>query len=60
MNMGKAPKARRDDAVGKRSTFEIHHVQEIAKGGDVYNIENMMVLTPKRHMDIHKGKNNGI
>jgi len=46
--------------VGKRSTFEIHHVQEIAKGGDVYNIENMMVLTPKRHMDIHKGKNNGI
>ena len=52
--------ARRDDAVGKRSTFEIHHVQEIAKGGDVYNIENMMVLTPKCHIDIQKGNSYGI
>ena len=60
MSIGKAPKAKRDDAVGKRSTFEIHHVQEIAKDGSVYDIENMMVLTPKRHIDIHKGNSYGI
>ena len=52
--------ARRDDAVGKRSTFEIHHVQEIAKDGSVYDIENMMVLTPKCHIDIQKGNSYGI
>lgn len=55
MSIGKAAKTRKTDAVGKRSTFEIHHVHEVAKGGDIYNVENMLILTPKRHLDIHKG-----
>ena len=25
------------------------------RGGDIYNVENMLILTPKRHLDIHKG-----
>jgi hypothetical protein len=55
MSIGKAAKTRKTDAVGKRSIFEIHHVHEVAKGGDIYNVENMLILTPKRHLDIHKG-----
>ncbi|TWR93093.1 S-type Pyocin [Pseudomonas saxonica] len=56
MSSGKAAKTRKVDAVGGRSTFEIHHVRELAKGGDVYNIDNMLILTPKRHIEIHKRK----
>ncbi|CAI1809374.1 Colicin-D [Serratia entomophila] len=55
MAVGKAPKARKLDAAGKRTSFEIHHINEISKGGDVYNIDNLRVMTPKRHVDIHKG-----
>lgn len=54
MITGKAAKSRKADAVGKRSSFELHHIDEVAKGGDIYNIENIRVLTPKRHIDIHK------
>ena len=56
MSSGKAAKTRKVDAVGGRSTFEIHHVRELAKGGDVYNIDNLLILTPKRHIEIHKRK----
>jgi len=52
---GKSAKSRKVDSVGKRSSFEIHHIDEVAKGGDVYNVDNMQVFTPKRHMDFHKG-----
>lgn len=55
MITGKAAKARKVDTVGKRSSFEIHHIDEVAKNGDVYDVDNMRVLTPKRHADIHKG-----
>ncbi|MGL5389097.1 MAG: S-type pyocin domain-containing protein [Serratia sp. (in: enterobacteria)] len=55
MAVGKASKARKLDAAGKRTSFEIHHINEISKGGDVYNIDNLRVMTPKRHVDIHKG-----
>nr|WP_273224274.1 HNH endonuclease signature motif containing protein [Pseudomonas sp.] len=56
MSVGKAAKTRGYDAVGQRSVFEIHHVHEVAKGGDVYNLENMLILTPKRHIDVHGGE----
>ncbi|WP_257113090.1 S-type pyocin domain-containing protein [Pseudomonas ficuserectae] len=55
MITGKAAKSRKTDTVGKRSSFEIHHIDEVAKNGDVYNVDNMRVLTPKRHIEIHKG-----
>ncbi|MGV6987348.1 colicin-like bacteriocin tRNase domain-containing protein [Providencia hangzhouensis] len=56
MNAGKAPKARKKDASGKRSSFEIHHDTPISEGGEVYDIDNMRIVTPKRHIDIHRGK----
>jgi hypothetical protein len=50
-----APRARFADTVGKRRSFELHHEVPIAEGGEVYNVDNINVTTPKRHIDIHRG-----
>ena len=55
MKDGKAPRARFKDTVGGRRSFELHHVNEIQHGGDVYNVDNIRVNTPKNHINIHKG-----
>ncbi len=55
MKLGRAPTARFRDSVGKRVKIELHHKVEIFKGGDVYNADNLSALTPKRHIEIHKG-----
>ena len=39
--------------VGGRTKFEIHHIKPIGEGGEVYNVDNMGVATPKRHIKIH-------
>jgi hypothetical protein len=54
MREGKAPKARYRDRAGKRSSFELHHADEVAKGGKVYDVDNLNVVTPKHHIDIHR------
>ncbi|TBW45312.1 hypothetical protein EZI54_23555 [Marinobacter halodurans] len=51
---GRAPYARIGDQAGKRNRFEIHHVEEIRNGGSVYDVSNMRVLTPSRHIEIHR------
>lgn len=55
MKDGKAPRARFKDTVGGRRSFELHHIEEIQHGGDVYNVDNMRVNTPRNHINIHKG-----
>ncbi len=55
MKLGRAPTVRFRDSVGKRVKVELHHKVEISKGGDVYNVDNLNALTPKRHIEIHKG-----
>ncbi|WP_284192448.1 S-type pyocin domain-containing protein [Vibrio zhanjiangensis] len=55
MKDGKAPRARFKDTVGGRRSFELHHLKEIQHGGDVYNVDNLRVNTPKNHINIHKG-----
>ncbi|ASO28801.1 S-type Pyocin domain-containing protein [Vibrio anguillarum] len=55
MKDGKAPRARFKDTVGGRRSFELHHLKEIQHGGDVYNVDNIRVNTPKNHINIHKG-----
>ena len=54
MNQGRAPRCRLKDTVGGRRGFELHHRNPISKGGEVYDIDNINVTTPKRHIDIHK------
>ncbi|WP_095186888.1 S-type pyocin domain-containing protein [Pseudomonas sp. Irchel 3E19] len=54
MANGAAPYAEPLDTVGGREKIEIHHKQRIADGGDVYDLENLSILTPKAHIELHK------
>lgn len=56
MRNGLSPRARYKDSVGGRRSFELHYDKQISQGGEVYDIDNIRVATPKRHIDIHKGK----
>jgi len=53
---GKSPAPRESEQVGGRVKFEIHHKIHISKGGAVYDIDNMVIVTPKRHIEIHKAE----
>ncbi|MHC8339550.1 S-type pyocin domain-containing protein [Pseudomonas sp. HLT2-19-2] len=55
MIKGAAPYPGRLDQVGGRRKFEIHHKHEVAKGGAVYDMENLLIMTAKRHIEFHKG-----
>ncbi|MBC8952496.1 HNH endonuclease signature motif containing protein [Xenorhabdus sp. PB62.4] len=50
---GRSPFARKKDQVGGRKRLELHHVEEIQHGGEVYNVDNLRVVTPKNHIKIH-------
>lgn len=55
MLAGKAPKVRKADVAGKRTSFELHHIEKISEGGEVYDVDNLGVTTPKHHIDLHRG-----
>lgn len=50
---GNSPFTREADAVGGRERYELHHITPISQDGEVYNVDNMGVTTPKRHIEIH-------
>ena len=54
MRDGFAPTARYADAIGKRKVFELHHVEWVSEGGNVYDVDNLRVNTPKNHIEIHR------
>ncbi|PCE69340.1 S-type pyocin domain-containing protein [Salinivibrio sp. YCSC6] len=56
MKNGRAPFCRKRERVGGRVKYEIHHVDEIQHGGEVYNVDNLKVVSPKTHIEIHKAK----
>jgi hypothetical protein len=49
----KAPSA---GHVGKRTKYELHHVIPISDDGEVYNLDNIRLLEPKQHIEIHSNK----
>lgn len=51
---GLSPATRRQDVVGRRRVFELHHVEHITDGGAVYDVDNLRVSSPKNHIDIHR------
>ncbi|WP_313741605.1 S-type pyocin domain-containing protein, partial [Pseudomonas sp.] len=51
---GSAPYTKESERVGGRSRYEIHHVIPIHAGGAVYDMDNLRILTPKQHINIHK------
>ncbi|AIL61983.1 S-type pyocin domain-containing protein [Pseudomonas alkylphenolica] len=55
MAKGFAPAAPKSEHVGKRISFELHHVELIKDGGAVYDVDNLRAVTSKHHIDIHRG-----
>ena len=55
MKKGKAPIIRFSDTAGARVKYELHHKVGLAEGGDLYNSDNINIVTPKAHVEIHKG-----
>lgn len=53
---GKSPFVRKNERVGGRIKYELHHVKPISEGGAVYDADNLRVMTPKRHIEVHKNK----
>lgn len=51
MASGLAPRAPVSDHVGERASFELDHIQALFRGGDVYNVENLQVMTPSAHIE---------
>ena len=49
MRDGKAPRAHETQWIKERKSYEIHHATPIKDGGRVYDMRNMMVLTPRMH-----------
>ncbi|WP_181288104.1 S-type pyocin domain-containing protein [Pseudomonas brassicacearum] len=54
MRNGAAPFTAPDGHVGERNKFEIHHIQLISDGGAVYDLDNLSIMTPKEHIELHK------
>ncbi|WP_058970110.1 S-type pyocin domain-containing protein [Type-D symbiont of Plautia stali] len=57
MKLGKSSFVRKKDRVGGRIKHELHHVKPISEGGAVYDVNNLRVMTPKLHIEVHR--NNG-
>ena len=51
---GKAPFAQRPEHNGENARYEIHHIENVQHGGAVYDLDNLAIMTPKRHVAIHK------
>ncbi|RMM29892.1 S-type pyocin domain-containing protein [Pseudomonas syringae] len=50
----RAPLVRAADRVGKRVKYEIHHKHWISEGGAVYDLDNLVIMTPKDHIHAHR------
>ncbi|MFV0933227.1 S-type pyocin domain-containing protein, partial [Pseudomonas jessenii] len=57
MKNGRAPFVRRSDRVGEQVKFELHHAIYISNGGEVLDIDNIRIVTPRQHDTIHAGSN---
>ena len=49
MRRGNAPQTDKTQWRGKRKSYEIHHANPIREGGAVYDMRNMIILTPHAH-----------
>lgn len=56
MRGGSSPFVQDTEAVGGRKVHELHHVDRIADGGAVYDVDNLRVNTPKNHIKNHSSK----
>lgn len=54
LSKGYSPFPPEAEQVGGRTRYELHHITPVKDGGAVYDIDNIGILTPKRHIDLHK------
>jgi len=52
MQEGKAPFVHNTQYVGKVTNYALHHLTPIQHGGGVYDMRNIVVVTPRFHRDI--------
>ncbi|MEI2467775.1 hypothetical protein [Niallia taxi] len=52
MAAGNAPIALKVEHYGKHKSYILHHKQPIDKGGEVYNLDNLMITFPRMHQII--------
>jgi hypothetical protein len=53
---GNAPICLPDYQKGGRIRYEIHHIDQIQHGGEVYHIDNLRINTAKNHIRIHSNE----
>ena len=46
---GRAPDVKSSQTLGNRNVYELHHTTPINQGGSVYDIDNLVIVTPKYH-----------
>tara|TARA_Y100000588_G_scaffold50468_1_gene47448 strand:+ start:3418 stop:4173 length:756 start_codon:yes stop_codon:yes gene_type:complete len=54
LKSGKAPFTSTAGHAGKRGRFELHHKKPLENGGAVYSMDNLIIVTPKKHIELHK------
>ncbi|KAB2461164.1 HNH endonuclease [Bacillus cereus] len=52
MKEGKAPFAPLSEKYGQHNQYILHHKQPIHQGGDVYNLDNLIIISPKMHQNV--------
>ncbi|MDR6957169.1 hypothetical protein J2W43_001145 [Pseudomonas brassicacearum] len=56
MERGLAAIVNKTERIGRRYTYELHHIKYISHGGEVYNFDNINLMTPKRHIETHRAR----
>jgi hypothetical protein len=51
MASGLAPRAPVSEHVGDRASFELDHIEALFRGGEVYDADNLQVMTPAAHIE---------
>ncbi|MBU4643127.1 WXG100 family type VII secretion target [Bacillus toyonensis] len=52
MQKGYAPFCPSSERYGNHKTFILHHKQPIHQGGEVYDLDNLIIVSPKMHQNI--------
>jgi hypothetical protein len=52
MKDGYAPPAPATQSLGKRGAYELHHQTPIQHGGGVYDLNNLIITTPRYHKEV--------
>jgi hypothetical protein len=52
MSNNRAPWAVNSQHIGARGRYELHHITPIHQGGSVYDLGNLMVVTPRFHKEV--------